>query len=170
MSRQGRLAQLLARGVGVTTTALSGPIDVHIVTHEQARQGRRHLAPASGLTMRRQIAGFALAAAGLSLATVLLASLRGQLSLASDILTVMIVVVAAAIVEGFLAGHRRCGRRVLAVSAVVGLAARRTPEAARACADAEVLFNLAGHVLRGEHALTDLLDRLRETFGRNRSP
>jgi two-component system sensor histidine kinase KdpD len=52
-----------------------------------------------------------------------------------------------------------------AVSAVVGLAARRTVEAARAGADAEVLFNLAGNVLRGEHAVTALLDRLRETFG-----
>src|SRR5438874_2275664 len=48
---------------------------------------------------------------------------------------------------------------------VVGLAARRTRDAARAGADAEVLFNLAGNVLRGEHALADLLDRLRETFG-----
>lgn len=28
-----------------------------------------------------------------------------------------------------------------------------------------MLFNLAGNVLRGEHALTALLDRLRETFG-----
>jgi two-component system sensor histidine kinase KdpD len=53
----------------------------------------------------------------------------------------------------------------VAVSAVVGLAARRTRDAARAGADAEVLFNLAGNVLRGEHALADLLDRLRETFG-----
>ena len=52
-----------------------------------------------------------------------------------------------------------------AVSAVVGLAARRTRDAARSGADAEVLFNLAGHVLRGEHALDALLDRLRETFG-----
>src|ERR1700758_5192520 len=52
-----------------------------------------------------------------------------------------------------------------AVSAVVGLAARRTRDAARAGADAEVLFNLAGNVLRGEHALDALLDRLRETFG-----
>jgi two-component system sensor histidine kinase KdpD len=51
------------------------------------------------------------------------------------------------------------------VSAVVDLAARRTREAARASADAEVLFTLAGNVLRGEHALDSLLERLRETFG-----
>jgi two-component system, OmpR family, sensor histidine kinase KdpD len=50
---------------------------------------------------------------------------------------------------------------VAAVSAVVGLAARRTCEAACASADAEVLFTLAGNVLRSEHALAALL----ETFG-----
>ena len=51
------------------------------------------------------------------------------------------------------------------VSAVVDVAARRTREAARASADAEVLSTLAGHVLRGEAALPSLLARLRETFG-----
>ena len=191
------LAQLLARGVGMTTTALSGPIDVHMVTHEQARQGRRSLPRPGGLTMPRRLAGFTVAAAGLPLATVLLASLRGQLSLASDILTVMVVIVAAAILGGFWPGIAAAVAGFLllnyyftqpyhtfaishpddvlalavfvvvaaAVSAVVGLASRRTREAARAGADAEVLFNLAGNVLRGEHALTTLLDRLRETFG-----
>ena len=52
-----------------------------------------------------------------------------------------------------------------AVSAIVDLAARRTREAARASADAEVLSTLAGHVLRGEAAVPSLLERLRETFG-----
>jgi two-component system, OmpR family, sensor histidine kinase KdpD len=196
-SRRLRFSQLLSRGVGVTTTALSGPIDVHMVTHEKARQGRRHPQPAAGLTVRRRIAGFAIAAAGLPLLTVLLTSLRGQLSLPSDILSVMVVVVAAAIVGGFWPGMAAAVAGFLllnyyftepyhtfvishpddvlaltvfvvvaaAVSSVVGLAARRTREAARAGADAEVLFTLAGNVLRGEHALDALLDRLRETFG-----
>src|SRR5215472_10247592 len=39
-SRRGRLAQLFSPGVGVTTTAGSGSIDVHLVTHEQVRRGR----------------------------------------------------------------------------------------------------------------------------------
>ncbi|RBQ17991.1 histidine kinase [Spongiactinospora rosea] len=52
----------------------------------------------------------------------------------------------------------------MAVSAIVDLAARRTREAARAGADAEVLSTLAGHVLRGDAALPSLLARLRETF------
>jgi two-component system sensor histidine kinase KdpD len=196
-SRRRRLSQILSRGVGVTTTALSGAIDVHMVTHESARKGSRRLRPVGSLTVRRRIAGFAVAAAGLPLLTVLLISLRGQLSLPSDILTVMVVVVAAVIVGGFWPGIAAAVAGFLllnyyftepnhtfvishpdnvlalavfvvvaaAVSAVVDLAARRTREAARARADAEVLFNLAGNVLRGEHALDALLDRLRETFG-----
>ena len=51
------------------------------------------------------------------------------------------------------------------VSAVVDLAARRTSQAARATAEAEVLSTAAGDVLRGERALPALLDRVRETFG-----
>ncbi|HEY7104108.1 MAG TPA: DUF4118 domain-containing protein [Mycobacteriales bacterium] len=51
------------------------------------------------------------------------------------------------------------------VSAVVDLAARRSSQAARATAEAETLSTLAGDVLRGESALTALLDRVRESFG-----
>jgi two-component system sensor histidine kinase KdpD len=52
----------------------------------------------------------------------------------------------------------------VAVSVVVDSAARRTREAARAGADAEVVAGLAGSVLRGESTLGDLLERLRVTF------
>jgi len=51
------------------------------------------------------------------------------------------------------------------VSSVVGLAARRTREAARAKAEAETLGTLAGSILRGETALRAVLERVRETFG-----
>jgi two-component system sensor histidine kinase KdpD len=196
VSRRARIAQLLSRGVGMTTTALSGPIDVHMVTHEHARKGRHRPAAAGGLSLRRQLAGFAVAAAGLPLVTAALAALRGQLSLPGDILIVLLVVVAAAISGGFWPGITAAVAGFLllnyyftepyhtfavshpdnvvalavfvavaaAVSAVVGLAARRSRDAARAGADAELLFNLAGNILRGEHALTALLERLRETF------
>jgi two-component system sensor histidine kinase KdpD len=50
------------------------------------------------------------------------------------------------------------------VSAVVDLAARRTGQAARASAEAEMLSTLAGDVLRGEVALPALLDRVRQSF------
>jgi two-component system, OmpR family, sensor histidine kinase KdpD len=51
-----------------------------------------------------------------------------------------------------------------AVASVVDLAARRTQQAARLRAEAEILSHLAGSVLRGESSLDALLERLRETF------
>ena len=61
-SRRGRFAQILSRGVGVTTTAESGSIDVHLVTHDEAKKGRRLSGgTASALSPQRRLAGFALA-------------------------------------------------------------------------------------------------------------
>ena len=53
----------------------------------------------------------------------------------------------------------------VAVASVVDLAARRTHQAARLRAEAEILSLLAGSVLRGETSLEALLERVRETFG-----
>ncbi|WP_189862201.1 ATP-binding protein [Streptomyces poonensis] len=53
----------------------------------------------------------------------------------------------------------------VSVASVVGLAARRTHQAARLRAESEVLSFLAGSVLRGEDSLDALLERVRETFG-----
>ncbi len=197
-SRRGRFAQILSRGVGVTTTALSGAIDVHMVTHEQVSQGRRRpYARAAGLTRVRRLAGFGLAAVGLPLLTLLLATLRGRLSLASEILLFLVAVVAVALAGGlypalfaavagslllnyyftqpiheFTIGQWENALALaafvlvgVAVSVVVDLAARRTREAARATADAEMLSNLAGSVLRGQSTPRDLLERLRVAFG-----
>ncbi|EYT83362.1 histidine kinase [Streptomyces sp. Tu 6176] len=53
----------------------------------------------------------------------------------------------------------------VSVASVVDLAARRTHQAARLRAEAEILSFLAGSVLRGETSLEALLERVRETFG-----
>jgi two-component system sensor histidine kinase KdpD len=196
-SRRGRFAQLLSRGVGVTMTSLSGAIDVHMVSHEEVSQGRRRSVRAGGLTRTRRLAGLALAAAGLPLLTLLLANLRGQLSLDSEILLFLVAVVAVALAGGlypalfaavagslllnyyftppfhrFTIGEWENALALaafivvgVAVSVVVDLAARRTREAARASADAEMIANLAGSVLRGESTPSDLLERLRVAFG-----
>src|SRR5207247_2070293 len=50
------------------------------------------------------------------------------------------------------------------VSSVVDIAARRTRQAARASAESELLTTTAGSVLRGERAVTAVLDRVREAF------
>lgn len=51
------------------------------------------------------------------------------------------------------------------VSLVVDLAARRSREARRAAAEAELLANIAGGVIRGEDAVQALVTRTREAFG-----
>ncbi|GAA3971328.1 sensor histidine kinase KdpD [Actinomadura viridis] len=99
-SRRGRVAQLLSRGVGVTTSALSGPIDVHLVTHEEVSRGRRPMAPGGGLTRWRRAAGLALAVLVLPLLTLLLHHLQAELSLPSDILLFLVAVVGVALVGG----------------------------------------------------------------------
>jgi two-component system sensor histidine kinase KdpD len=99
-SRRGKFAQLLSAGVGVTTTALSGSIDVHLVTHDEVGKGRRELTITSALSRSRRLAGFLTAAIGLPLLTFVLTLLRGDLSLPSDILLFLAAVVAVALVGG----------------------------------------------------------------------
>ena len=100
VSRRGRLSQALSPGVGLTVTRESGPIDVHLVTHEQVRRGRRPVSASSSLSASRRIAGFVLALVGLPLLTLGLTRLRGDLSLPSDILLYLAWVVVVALVGG----------------------------------------------------------------------
>ena len=99
-SRRGRLAQLFSPGVGVTTTAGSGSIDVHLVTHEEVRRGRRRAGIGSALGWRRRWMGFALALFGLPVLTWGLAQARNDLSLPSNILIFLGWVVVVALVGG----------------------------------------------------------------------
>ncbi|MFF5209193.1 DUF4118 domain-containing protein [Streptosporangium sp. NPDC000396] len=196
-SRRGRFAQIFSRGVGVETTALSGPIDVHMITHDEAKKGRRPRQTRAALTRTRRLAGWALAVAGMPALTAALIPFKNDLSLPSEILFFLVMVVGVALIGGMWpAITAAVGGSLLLnyfftppvggftiadpenlfalivfvlvavmVSAVVDLAARRTREAARAGADAELLATLAGHVLRGEAAVPSLLARMRETFG-----
>jgi two-component system, OmpR family, sensor histidine kinase KdpD len=99
-SRRGRLAQIFSPGVGVTTTAESGPIDVHLITHEEVKKGRAGAATRSALSWRRRGTGFALTALGLPLLTILLTQVRRDLTLPSDILLYLAWVVVVALVGG----------------------------------------------------------------------
>ena len=196
-SRHGRLAQLLSPGIGVTVTAHSGSIDVHMVTHEHAAGGRPLPRLTAGLPARRQLAGAALALVLLPAVTVVLALLRDSLNLTSDVLVFTVAVVAVALVGGlwaalaaavaasvllnyfftpplrlFTVAERNNVVALLVfvavgsmVSAVVDLAARRSRQAARATAEAEMLSTVAGDVLRGDSALPALLERVRQVFG-----
>ncbi|GAA5196216.1 sensor histidine kinase KdpD [Rugosimonospora acidiphila] len=99
-SRRGRLAQVFSPGVGVTTTAGSGSIDVHLVSHEEVKRGRGRVSMVGALGWQRRGVGFALAAVGLPVLTLLLAQVRADLSLPSDILLFLAWVVVVALVGG----------------------------------------------------------------------
>jgi two-component system sensor histidine kinase KdpD len=109
-SRRGRWAQLFSPGVGVTTTSESGSIDVHLVTHEATAHGlwiaRGRDGPVGsrrgGLSLGRRAAGFILAVAALPTLTALLLAGDGDVSLSTDILGFLLLVVAVALVGGLL--------------------------------------------------------------------
>ena len=101
--RSWLLALLTGPGIGSRTIRDSGPIDVHIVTHAHAGS-RWGLLPRyrGGITPRRQIAGYALAAVLAPLVTVVLANMRSSLNLTSDVLAFLVAVIAVAVTGGFV--------------------------------------------------------------------
>uniref|UniRef100_A0AAU2VFN9 histidine kinase n=1 Tax=Streptomyces sp. NBC_00003 TaxID=2903608 RepID=A0AAU2VFN9_9ACTN len=100
-SSRGRLERFVTgRGIGETIVALSGDIDVHMVTHERAGRGRLLPSRKRTLSTRRLIAG---PVAGLILPvalTFLLDHTRGTLNLTSEALLFLLAVVAVACVGG----------------------------------------------------------------------
>src|SRR4029453_777269 len=109
-SRRGRWAQLFSPGVGVTTTAESGSIDVHLITHEETARPwriakgryRPWRSQRGGLSLARRTAGFILGIIGLPLLTALLLAVDADVSLSTDILAFLLLVVAVALVGGLL--------------------------------------------------------------------
>ncbi|GAA3644699.1 sensor histidine kinase KdpD [Nonomuraea antimicrobica] len=100
-SRRGRFAQIISRGVGVETTARSGSIDVHLVTHEHAKRGRRRPERSrAALTRKRRLIGWAVAVAGLPLLTAVLLAIRHMIALPSEILLFLCLVVGVALIGG----------------------------------------------------------------------
>lgn len=101
VSRRGRIAAALTGpGIGATVIREAGNIDVHIVNHAAA--GGRFALPRIGgaLTLKRRVAGFAVALVGGPLLTWLLASLRSEDSITSDVLSYQLLVVIVALTGG----------------------------------------------------------------------
>ncbi|MEV6304922.1 sensor histidine kinase KdpD [Actinoplanes sp. NPDC051861] len=98
-SSRGRFAQLFAAGVGVTTIARSGSIDVHLVTHERAGRGRSRGPVPAALSPGRRIAGFLTALLGLPLLTAVLKT-APALPLVDDILLFLVAVIGVALIGG----------------------------------------------------------------------
>ncbi|MGI5466644.1 ATP-binding protein [Streptomyces sp. CA-132043] len=104
-SRRGRLERFLTgRGTGETVTALSGDIDVHMVTHERAGQGV--LLPSLRRTLPRSrrtagpVAGLLLPLALTSLLN--LDTARSTLDLTSEALLYLMAVVGVACIGGIV--------------------------------------------------------------------
>ncbi len=102
-SRRGWLSSLLTGpGVSNRTVRESGDIDVHMVTHSYAGRGRGLPRAAGGLTLRRQLAGYALAVALMPLLSLALATVHTSINLTSDMLVFLAGVIVVALVGGFI--------------------------------------------------------------------
>src|SRR5580692_2348738 len=159
--RSWLLALLTGPGIGSRTIRDSGAIDVHIVTraHGGSRWG---ILPRfrGGITRRRQVAGWILAAVLAPLVTLALASSRSGINLTSDVLGFLVAVIAVALVGGFLPAVAE------AIAGSLLLNFYFTPPLHQfAIAESELLVTTAGSILRGQGALDALLERAREAFG-----
>ncbi|MGX7826630.1 ATP-binding protein [Actinokineospora sp. 24-640] len=189
-SRRSRLARALDEGIGWTTVQLSGPIDVHMVTHDEAgdrrRFGGRSLRgwrvwlgwlAAVVLPAAATAAGFVLdphAASGFFLATVV-AALVGGLGPA-----LLSAVLGAGLLNFFFTPPYRSVAvagpenvvallAMLAVGVVVAVVVDRATQlavrGARARTQAELISSYARTVLTHPAPLDRLLEKVRENFG-----
>ena len=192
-SRRSRWARIFDEGIGATVVQQSGTIDVHMVTHPEARRG----SPWSRISPRQQHLASWLAA--VVVPSAICALLVGVLDPFLDVggesalFFVGVLVVAllggvapaalSAVLSGLLLNYFLIEPRhtftiaepdnaitivvllvvAVAVAALVDSAAKRAREARRASQEAELLALFAGSVLRGAD-LDTLLERVRETY------
>jgi two-component system sensor histidine kinase KdpD len=101
-SRRGRLSTLLRPGVGERVVIGSGDIDVHIVTHDYV--GRASLQPvAHALGPRRRLLGLAFGLLAPALLSLLLHLTKDVHGLPIEAMSLMVVVVATALIGGLAA-------------------------------------------------------------------
>jgi two-component system sensor histidine kinase KdpD len=99
-SSRNRFAALVSGSINNTVVRLSGPIDVHIVTHDHAANRRGLPTFRGGLTLRRRVLGLGVAAVALPALTILLGLERHALNLTSDVLLFLLAVLVVALVGG----------------------------------------------------------------------
>ncbi|MEV4744451.1 DUF4118 domain-containing protein [Streptomyces sp. NPDC049555] len=101
-SRRSLLGSLLRGDVGRRTIRESGPIDVHVVTHEEAAGSAGLALPRPGRGTGRKRVRLALAGAAVLLPalTAVLTALRSRLDLSSDLALYLLAVVVVALVGG----------------------------------------------------------------------
>lgn len=192
-SRRSRWARVLNEGIGPAVVQESGKIDVHMVTHEEARRGFRwaSLAPRE----RRVASWLAAVVVPSAICAVTVTLLDPYLDTGAEsalfFIGVLLVgllggvapAVLSAVLAGLLLNYYLIAPRhsftiaepssavvelvllliAVAVAVLVDGATKRTLEARRASQEAELLTLFAGSVLRGADPET-LLERVRETY------
>ncbi|WP_239651245.1 sensor histidine kinase KdpD [Mycobacterium sp. UM_Kg27] len=192
-SRRSRWARLFDEGIGAVVVRRSGKIDVHIVTHEESKQGFR-FAPISP-RQRRVLPWLAAVLVPSAVCAITATWLDPVLRLGGESALFFVSVLAvallggvapailSALISGLLLNYFLIDPRhsftiaetdsavteivlllvAVAVSVLVDRAAERAREAGRASQEAELLALFAGSVLRGAD-LGTLLERVRETY------
>lgn len=192
-SRRSRWARIFGEGIGANIVQHSGKIDVHIVTHEEAKRGFHvaSLAPRE----RRLTSWLAAFIVPSAICAVTVAVLDPYLDTSGEsaLFFVGVLVVGllggvapaalSAVLSGLLLNYYLIAPRhsftiaepnsaitelvllliAVAVAVLVDFAANRTREARLASQEAELLTLFAGSVLRGAD-LETLLERVRETY------
>ncbi|MCV7334531.1 MULTISPECIES: sensor histidine kinase [Mycolicibacterium] len=192
-SRRSRWARMFDEGIGAAVVQQSGKIDVHMVTHEQAR---RSFGWSTATPRQRHIASWLAALVVPSAICLLIVAVLDPIlgvSGESALFFIGVLIVAllggvapaglSALLSGLLLNYFLVAPRhtftisepdsavtvvvmllvAVAVAALVDGAASRAREARKASQEAELLTLFAGSVLRGAD-LTTLLERLRETY------
>jgi len=100
VSRRTRWREALSESNGVEIARLAENIDVHLMTHEKARAGRRLRARTTPLSGRRNVTGWVLAVVGPAALTGILYLPRDRIGLATDLMLFLALTVAVALVGG----------------------------------------------------------------------
>ncbi len=100
VSRRSRWTALLREGVGDRITRLSGPIDVHLVTHEGAGRGEGRERRPELLGRRRRVGGWVLALLGPLVLGLLLRLTTDLHDLPTELMLFLALVVGVALVGG----------------------------------------------------------------------
>ncbi|WP_372515436.1 sensor histidine kinase [Mycolicibacterium hodleri] len=191
-SRRSRWARIVDEGIGAETVQRSGKIDIHMVTHEQAKSGPTWEPSPRKRRLASWVAAVIVPSALCAVIALLLDRVLG-IAGESVLFFVGVVVVAllggvgpatvSALLSGLLLNYFLVAPRysftiaqpdsavtvvvlilvAVAVAALVDNAAKRAREARRASQEAELLALFAGSVLRGAD-LDALLERVRETY------
>jgi two-component system sensor histidine kinase KdpD len=192
-SRRSRWARIFDEGIGAAIVQSSGKIDVHMVTHEEAKSG--FTVPSASPRERRALSWVAAVVVPSVICAITALFLDRYLKIPGEtaVFFVGVLIVAllggvapaavSAVLSGLLLNYFLTEPRytftigepdaaitevvllvmAVAVAALVDRAGSREREARRASAEAELLTLFSGSVLRGAD-LNTLLERVRETY------